>query len=276
MMKRFFSVAVLIFSAIASMGQGINLGLTTGVNSTVILDDGLSDDPRYNSTFTVASTPIGLSVGLDLTPSFGLTLESILSNQKMVYELIDIADQIKGGQEIDLQYIHLPLMMRFMNSGDTRTRFNASIGPQLSVLTAAVETFYAEAGDYKIPAQASFSDILATYPSATQTPQQNEDGEYTLPSDINSTELLSRSTDDFRELEFQISGAMGVSVDLSQHLMLTTQLRVNYRITELTNDEALELFLENNASQLFAEKAHLTLGLQVGLHYSFGVTRFFK
>jgi hypothetical protein len=275
-MKRFFSAAVFIFSALAAMGQGFHVGLTTGFNSTINLDKGLSDDPRYNSDYTIASTPIGLNVGYDFTPSFGLTLESILANQQMVYELIDIADQIKGGQEIDLQYLHLPLMMRFMNSGDSRTRFNASIGPQLSVLTGAVETFYAEAGDYKMPADASFTDILATYPSATQTVEQAQNGEYTLPTNISETELLSKSTNDFRELEFQIAGAMGVNIDLGKHLVLSTLLRVNYRISELTNEEAVEMFLENNASQLFAEQAQLTLGLQLGIHYSFGINRSYK
>lgn len=275
-MKKFFSLAVLFFAALATMGQGLHVGLTTGINSTIILDNGLSEDPRYNSTITMASSPIGINVGYDLTPSFGLTLESILSNQEMIYEIVDVAEQIKGGQEIDLQYIHLPLMLRFLNNSDAKARFNFSIGPQMSLLTAAVESYYVEAGDYKIPTDANFADISATYPSATQSPEQAQNGEYSIPSDINATELLNREAEDFKQMEFQIAGAMGVNIDLGPHLVLSTLLRANYRITDMTNEDALEYILENNATQLFAQKAQLNLGLQIGIHYSFSVTRAFK
>ncbi len=275
-MKKFFSLAVLFFAALAVMGQGLHVGLTTGINSTIILDNGLSEDPRYNSTITMASSPIGVNIGYDLTPSFGLTLESILSNQEMIYEIVDIADQIKGGQEIDLQYIHLPLMLRFLNNSDAKARFNFSVGPQMSLLTAAVESYYVEAGDYKIPSDASFADISATYPSATQSPEQAQNGEYSIPSDISATELLNREADDFKQMEFQIAGAMGINIDLGPHLVLSTLLRANYRITEMTNEDAFDLILENNAQQLFAQKAQLNLGLQIGIHYSFSVTRAFR
>ena len=139
-----------------------------------------------------------------------------------------------------------------------------------------MESYYIEAGDYKIPEGTNFTEILATYPSATQDGEQAALGEYTIPSDINSTELLSREADDFRNMEFQIAGAMGLSIDLSKHLMLSTQLRVNYRISDMTNEDALNLVLENDAQQLFAQKAQLTLGLQLGVHYSFGLTRSHK
>jgi len=258
------------------MGQGLHVGLTTGINSTILLDNGLSEDPRYNSKLTMATSPIGVNVGYDLTPSFGLSLESILSNQELIYEIVDIADQIKGGQEIDLQYVHLPLLLNFMNSGDAAARFNFSIGPQVSLLTAAVESYYVEAGDYKMPSDATFADISASYPNATQSPEQAQNGEYTIPTDINTTELLNREANDFKSMEFQIAGAMGVNIDLGPHLMLSTLLRANYRVTDMTNEDALNLVLENNAQQLFARKAQLMLGLQVGIHYSFSVTRAFK
>ncbi len=272
-MKKIFSIAVLFFAALAAVGQGLHVGVTTGVNTTLLLDNGLSEDPRYNSTLTMATSPIGLNVGYDLTPGFGISLESILSNQEMIYEIVDVANQIRGGQEIDLQYVHLPLLLNFMNGSNAATRFNFSLGSQLSVLTAAVESYYVEAGNYKIPDGTSFADIQASYPSATQDGEQAASGEYTIPSDINSTELLSREADDFRNTEFQIAGAMGLSIDLSKHLVLSTLMRVNYRISDMTNEDAFNLILENNASQLFAEKAQLTLGLQLGVHYSFGLTR---
>lgn len=273
-MKRFFiSGAVLFLAAVSAYGQQIHLGVTTGINSTFVLDEGLKKDPRYHSDMSIASSPVGLSLGIDLTPGFGLSLESIMANQELVYQIVDVADQVKGGQEISLQYIHLPLMLNFLNGSNAATRFNFSAGPQLSILREAVETYSAEAGEYKIPENMSFADIQAQYPGATQTSAQEEEHTYTLSEDIDETDLLTRKSDDFKKSEFQIAAAMGLTIDLGKHLMLSTLFRANYRVSDMTNEDAISAIMENNGAQIFAEKSQVTLGLQLGLHYSIGVTR---
>ncbi|HEX5172305.1 MAG TPA: hypothetical protein VFW11_24185 [Cyclobacteriaceae bacterium] len=53
--------------SISMRAQQIHVGLTTAVNATFVLDKGLSEDPRYNSTYTYNVAPIGFNFGVDFT-----------------------------------------------------------------------------------------------------------------------------------------------------------------------------------------------------------------
>ena len=88
-------VLVAVFGITLSVNaQKFHIGVTSGINTTIILDQGLLDDPRYNSTYTHNFSPIGLAAGVDFGPRFGLQLESILTNQEQIFEVIDIAKTV--------------------------------------------------------------------------------------------------------------------------------------------------------------------------------------
>src|SRR5687767_8069771 len=95
--NRIFLLLICVFAAQVSMAQvGIHLGATTAINATFVLDKGLTEDPRYNKPeMTYKMAPIGFNFGVDLGRKFGLSLESILSKQGQIYEIIDAAEQIK-------------------------------------------------------------------------------------------------------------------------------------------------------------------------------------
>ena len=80
-MKRLFilCLSILTVSTVSAQLVQIHLGATTSVNATYVLDKGLSEDPRYNSTATYQWAPIGFNFGLDLGRKFGLSLEGIKS-----------------------------------------------------------------------------------------------------------------------------------------------------------------------------------------------------
>ena len=71
----------------------LHFGVTTAVNSSFVLDKGLSEDPRHNSTFTYEFAPVGFAFGVDIGKRFGLQLESIIANQGQVFEVIDAAKE---------------------------------------------------------------------------------------------------------------------------------------------------------------------------------------
>jgi hypothetical protein len=68
---------------------------------------------------------------------------------------------------------------------------------------------------------------------------------------------------------------MGLDFDIARHLMISTQIRANYSIDGFRNSDAIQSVIEGNAEQVFAEKANLAIGVQVGLHYTFNLTRAF-
>jgi len=262
---------MLIFSAYGH-AQGLRLGLTTSITSDIVLDNGIKTDPRYEATYTYEFAPIGVNVSYDLTPGFGLSLEAIMANQEMIYNVIDVLDEVKGEQKLDMRLLKLPVLLRFMSNGTSATRFNMNIGPQFTFVSRAVESLSVQAGEYAIPNGTSFEDILSEYPTATQNGEQAAAGTYELSQDY-YRDVLTRETDDFRNMDFQLALALGLDIDLSRHFILTTQLRANYSINGYRNEDAINDIINGDASQVFAEKANLNVGVQLGIQYSFNLTR---
>ncbi|MBX2965692.1 MAG: PorT family protein [Cyclobacteriaceae bacterium] len=266
-MKHYTQVflAMLFLLPVLAMGQ-IHVGATTGLNATFVLDQGLKADPRYNSTYTYQWAPVGFNFGVDFGRKFGLQLESILANQGQIYEVINTAKEISGTRNIDLQYLNIPLLMKFMNRGDGRARTNFNIGPQLGLLTKAQETIAFEAGTYQLPEGDDFELPVGAV--------NNQDGTYTLNQSY--TEEFSKAKNDFRNMEFAIAMAFGLDIDLAKHLFLSTQIRANYSLTDMRNGDVIDAIKAGNANDIFGSRANLLVGVQIGLHYSFGVTRSFR
>lgn len=277
-MKKLKLVVLLILSTMllnVARAQNIHLGLTTAYNATFVLDKGLSEDPRYSSTYTYQMAPIGFNFGVDIGRKFGLSLESILSKQGQIYEMIDAAEQIKGQRKIDLSYLQLPMLMRFMSGGNGGARANFNLGPQLSILTKGVETIQAQAGTFSIPEGLTLEDIQKEFPTAQPDPENMQ--QYLIPaSDSAPREILSKKANDFKNTEFQIAASFGLDIDLSKHLYLTTQVRANYSLTDMRNGDVIEALKNGDTGSIFGQRANLLVGVQLGLHYSIGVTRSFK
>lgn len=275
----FLSLSLLLSTYVSFSQVQVHIGATTAVNATFVLDKGLSEDPRYNSTMTYKVAPIGLNFGVDLGRKFGLSLESILSKQGQIYDMIDAAKKVQGERNIDLTYLQLPLLMRFMGGGNAGARANFNIGPQFSFLTQATETFKAKAGvDYTIPEGSSIEEIQSNYDS--QFPDQVTliagvaPGTYQFQNDFKGE--IDKEASKFKNAEFQIAAAFGLDIDLSKHLYLTTQIRANYSISEMSNEDAFDTVKSGNGSDIFSQKANLLVGVQIGVHYMFGSTRSFK
>lgn len=268
-MKHLLPLIVLIAVSTSASGQLIqaHFGATTAVNATFVLDKGLSKDPRYNSEMTYKFSPIGFNFGIDLGKKFGLSLEAIKSQQGQVYQMIDAAKSVKGERKIDMSFLQLPMLMKFMSGGNGAARANFNFGPQLSLLTAAKETVAAQAGTFAMADGTSFANIQAEFPTAVD----NGDGTYTLPANVPSTDVLSKKANDFKKAEFSLAAAFGLDIDLSKHMYLSTQVRTSYSITDMRNGDVIEELKSGN--NIFGKRANLLVGVQLGLHYVIGKTR---
>lgn len=262
---------ILATAQLADAQVQVHVGATTAYNATFVLDDGLSKDPRYNATYTYKWSPAGFAFGVDLGRKFGLSLESILSRQGQIYDVIDAAEKVRGQRKIDLSYVNLPLLMKFMSGGNGGARANFNIGPQLSLLTSARESLQAQAGTYTIPDGLTFADIQADYPEA----QASANNTYTIP-DMPEKDILTKKANDFKTAEFQLAAAFGLDIDLSRHLYLTTQIRANYSLTDMRNGDVIDAIKSGNGADIFGQRANLLVGVQLGIHYMFGTTRSFK
>ncbi len=247
----------------------VHFGATTAVNSTFVLDKGLSEDPRYNSTVTYQWDPIGFSFGADLSDGFGLQLESIFAQQGQIFEVIDFAKKVVGERKIELSYVQLPLFLKFMSKSDAKARTNFSIGPQLSILTEGLETLQYAASTQTIPEGAEI-------PAGATL---NADGTYDVP-ELPLTELLSTvattEIEKFKNTEIQLAAAFGLDIDIAKNLYLSTLIRANYGITDLRNKDLVETLQNNTAKELFSRRSNLSVGIQFGLNFMFGGVRSFR
>ena len=250
-----------------------HLGLTSAFNGTFVLDKGLSEDPRYNAQQTYNFAPIGVTAGADFGRGFGLQLESIFSRQGQVFEIINVAQQVIGERRIDLEYVHLPLLLRTFGSGGARTRFNFMFGPQLSILTRGQEVYAQyQAGTLQLPAGAQAPNDPAT----GQLVATNPDGTYNYPATVQtlfSTEAKN-SIEKFRETDLQLAVGMGVDIDLGPNLYLSTQVRGNYGFVDMRNGDFIQALQNKTAQQVASDfsgrRANLLVGVQLGLHWMFG------
>lgn len=271
-LKNYTLLSFLLMLAGLGANAQIHLGATTAYNATFVLDKGLSEDPRYNSTYTYNFAPVGFSFGVDFGKKFGLSLESIIANQGQIYNVINTAKEVAGSRKIDLQYIQLPMLMKFMGGGNGKARGNFNFGPQLSILSKGIETLQTNKGNYEIPQGVDFATIQKDYPAASN----NGNGTYTLPNDVPTTNLLTKQLDDFKTTEFQLAAAFGLDIDLSKHLFLTTQIRANYSLTDMRNEDVINSLKSGNFSEIFGGRANFLVGVQMGLHYYLGTLRSFK
>jgi hypothetical protein len=193
-----------------------------------------------------------------------------LSHQGQIYEIVDVAEKAVGQRSIDLTYVNLPLLMRFMSGGNGATRANFNLGPQFSFLTDASEMM-----EYKASTQ--------TFPPGSELPPgsknvvEHPDGSVTADvPPLSPTEIMSKEMQSFKNTEFQIAGAFGLDVDLAKHLYLSTQIRATYSLTDMRNGDVIDAIKEGNTNDIFGARANVVVGVQLGVHYMFGSTRSFK
>jgi hypothetical protein len=250
----------------------LHLGLTTAFSSTMVLDKGLSEDPRYTAKPTYNFAPLGLTAGADFGRGFGLQLESIFSQQGQTYEIIDVAKKVVGERRIELTYVHLPLLLRSFSTGPARARFNFMFGPQLSLLTRGQEVYAQfQAGRLVLPEGQELPANATDYNSADRT--------YTSP--VQQTTILSTEADkaveQFKKTDLQVAVGLGLDIDLGGNLYLSTQLRGNYGFVDVRNEDLLNAIKTNTGRQftdnMFGRRANVVVGLQMGLHWMFGGNR---
>jgi hypothetical protein len=276
MRNKILTVIILTLVIFGSTANAqIHVGATTAYNATFVLDEGLSKDPRYNSTYTYQFAPVGFSFGADFGRKFGLSLEAILSNQGQIYDMIDKAKEIAGQRKIDLQYLNLPLLMKFMGGGSGKVRGNFNLGPQLSILTAAVESLQGT-GTFDIPAGIDFQNIQSQYGQYADQIVNNNDGTYTVPDNIPVVDVLTKEANDFKNTEFQLAAAFGLDIDLSRHLYLTTQVRANYGLVDMRNGDVIDAIKAGGFDSIKGARANFLVGVQIGIHYYFGILRSYK
>ncbi|MEN8249988.1 MAG: outer membrane beta-barrel protein [Bacteroidota bacterium] len=280
-MKKVALLLITFILIVQSQSQAqirFNVGVSTAMNSTFVLDKGLKTDPTYiaNTTFNMA--PIGFSFGMDITKKFGLSLDAIKAAQGQYYEIVDAYNTIQGAREFDMSYLQFPLLLKFMGGGDGRARMNFQLGPQLSLLQEGQEILKYVQGDYNFPTDPQDLEdfVLPEEINAID----NGDGTYTIPQDyeqlISGSEEYTDALYQFAEKELALSGAFGLTLDVHRNMYMVMNVKATYSLTDMRGKDLIDLVNSGQVQDLASERANLAVGAQISLHWIFGGTRFFK
>ena len=247
-MKKILLILVLFISVTTTYAQpGLRLGIKGSYYSTWLFNKNVSDRNAsldYASTF---STSFGAHVIFMLSETYGVGGEVNYSSHNQKYDGYTEGNANQTfTNEVNLSYIDIPLMFRV--SSPKGPYFD--IGPQISLMTGAKETFSLDNSSL-----GSYSD-----------------------KDV---------IDDFEGFGIGAVLGFGVDIKLTSNLNLTTGLRFGYMFTDATTEYTQSEFNAKAANESLSNvsgASHINTdddfdykstgrtygGLQIGLQYKLG------
>lgn len=216
---------LLSFLQTLALGQKVvSMGVFTGLTAPFTLDQGISEDPRYQYRYLVKYVPIGFNFEIDYD-GFGMIVSpSYLKNGQNFNVLNSVGGQM-GIRKISMQYLDIPIgfKLHVIDLSFFKVSFVASAGIQY--LVKGEETISHEAGKMRFP--------LEVYPILPPEYIPQYDG--VLVPQVDNYKMLTSS--DFNKIQFK--GALGFRSDweVTQELKVSFDLRANYSFLEPRTSE---------------------------------------
>jgi hypothetical protein len=205
----------------------ISLGVFSGITSTYTWDEGILADPRYKARYDVKLAPIGINYGVDYE-GFGFVISPGLFTIGQNYHVINTVGGHEGTRRINLQYVNLPLALKFHLIDLSFLKVSFIGGASAAYLVSGKETIEHNNAKFKFPA--------AVYPILPSDYLIEYDG-VIAPSVEKGTML---STKDFNAIQF--FGFVGFRSDwyVSETFKVSFDARANYGISESRSNSYME------------------------------------
>ena len=280
-LKTILAAALLSCGFFAAKAQtGPYVGIVSGYNSTWVLDKNLFDDPNYDSRTTWNSAPFGAVVGYKLNPSSSFQVEVFKNNMGAEFDIK--GSNVFGGEtktvgekRIELRYLSVPVLYK-LTTGD-KVRFNFHFGPQFNFLQQGSEVNQMNERAV-LRANLSSTDLTAAditlYGGAPATsldveiPNKSvvlDAGTYNRPD--NATYVESEK-ENFNSTDIGAAIGLGLEADIVGNLYFSANLRLYYGFKDIRSDKWVEM---EESRGYYDSRNNVTGGVQVGLHYRFGM-----
>ena len=228
---------------------GFELGVKSGVNTVwIISNNDLPNNDHHDPKFNLRWAPIGISAGFKFNDQTSLMTEAFWSKQGSDYEIHDDNGTTIGDKEIKLDYIVVPIMLKYTGVGETR--FALQFGAQAAFLLGGSET--------------NTFDQDVTY---TQTWNQQSKtiakGTYLLSNEGDETPIDPKAGE-FLKTDWNLVMDIGLEHDLSENCYLSVGLRLAYGFKDILQGENIEYVYDPDK---FTLRSNATGGLHVGVHW---------
>jgi hypothetical protein len=216
--------------------QVVHFGVKAGYNTSWIINQhnyGLSElDYELN-----LAPMFGITAGADYGRHLGFQIELNYAYMGQNYEneiglplFFGDTEQRKVRREVDLQYVQVPIMLRYFTGGE-RSRFVLLVGPQLGIRGFVEQNYFGE-------------DSAVAFG--------------VVPAEL--FEGLQDQKDYFNAIDLGIAGGFGGEFMIGEDFYFSPALRYYVGLSDI-NDERTQEGIDNYAASRNA---------YVGLHFAFG------
>lgn len=241
-MKRIALGVFLVFTIQNLTAQNIeSFGVFGGFNVPITIDQGLEQDPRFQSKFSILGTPFGFHYGYD-RPGFGYVLSPSYLTIGQKYTIKNATGGDVGSRDITMNYFSVPLALKFHLNDLAFFRLSMVAAIDFCFLIDGKETFTHSASKLKFPAGVS----VPTDPGYTIA----YDGVF-VPAVVNEVHV---SKDKFNG--FQLFGGVGIraDLDLNDKWSVMADGRANFALFDSRNSAYLSQLAKPSGPADFAGK----------------------
>lgn len=254
-MKKFTLIALCVASGMAATAQvGLRAGAHFGFNDVFIQNQnsyGFSEMDYVNK--------FGIYPGVDIAYNFdgmnGVQVEINFATMGQDYydrnrdfsfgADEDTRPKVDTYRNIDLRYLHIPVMYRFQTEKKKKTKavFHAMAGPTFGFLMSADMTYEADVQNNGQIEEVSLAIIEGAIPDFAATDAVEEPVEY------------------FRSMDLGLQFAVGADVYASKVIYFTPQMRAYYGFSDINSLPTRDLYTD------FGPSKNVFVGICVGVHY---------
>ncbi|HYG17308.1 MAG TPA: outer membrane beta-barrel protein [Ohtaekwangia sp.] len=197
----------------------VTLGIFTGITSSHTWDQGISKDARYRARYDIKFAPVGINYGIDYT-NFGFVLSPGLINVGQHYFVVNTAGGHEGLRKIDLQYIQLPVALKFHLIDMSFLKVSAVGGISPAYLINGEEVVQHNATKLRFPPSLLPLDV----------PGYTEVYDGVLVPEMNRYVISSKN--DFQSIQLFVQAGIRSDWELSEEWKVSFDFRVNYGVLE--------------------------------------------
>jgi hypothetical protein len=205
----------------------LSVGVFSGVTSSFTLDQGISNDPRYNPKYDVKVAPFGISYGVDYAGHGFVVSPGIMAIGRN-YHVVNTFGRNSGTRKTSLTYFNLPIAYKKHLISRSTLKISFLAGVSLAYLTKVKESVVHDLGTYNFPTE--------VYPNLPYNYNVESNG--VNAPEIPETELSRK--DEYKLL--QGFGFIGLRSDWDflTNWRLSVDVRANYGILETRMAEYLD------------------------------------
>ncbi|MCZ8355777.1 MAG: outer membrane beta-barrel protein [Cyclobacteriaceae bacterium] len=228
------SFLVLFYSlAFAQKEVTYSIGIFSGISSSFINDEGISQDARYKYKYNVRTIPFGVHLGLDFN-GYGFMIDPQITEVGQIFNILNTNGGQVGRRDIRQQYFQIPFSYKKHIIDLSFFKVSWVFGVSPAILLSASETISHDPSKLRFPA---YTFPVLQSPEFTALGYEVEYDGVNVPQ-LNKQEILRK--EDFKS--FQLFGSIGLRSDwdVTDHARLSFDLRANVGLWDPRSNDYLD------------------------------------